>query len=57
MKTLIITCVAAVALTFASCEKCYECEGAFNITTDCCGKKSDCEKYRGDCDLAGGRIK
>lgn len=57
MKTLIIAFVTVAAFSFTSCEKCYECEGAFGITTDCCGKKSDCEKYRGDCELAGGVIK
>lgn len=57
MKTLIFVLSTMTIMGLSSCEKCYECEGVFNITTDCCGSKSDCEQYRGDCTLNGGKLK
>lgn len=56
MKTLIIAFVAVSAMGLASCEKCYKCETLLGTETECCGDKSDCERFRGDCTLNGGQL-
>ncbi len=57
MKTLLLVLSTVSVMGLASCEKCYECEGALGIETECCGDKDDCETFRGDCTLNGGQLK
>lgn len=56
MKYLLVLSLFIGSLTFTSCEACYECEGYLGLETECCGDKDECDNFKKDCDLNGGRI-
>lgn len=54
MKSLLFAFLMAAGLTFASCEKCYECE-ILGVTTEYCDKDDTLtDAFCDSCEIGGG---